>query len=145
MTDTDYKTLVREARNRKVQQALAYYEDPLVERLADAVEALQAENERLSGVVAGIADAIGVSNFGAYPTDADAFAQWVRESTGVRQDHDKIWAQLEAMTVEWGVGHPSRPLHASDEETARAAASYRPGTPVVWRKVGPWVKAEAEQ
>lgn len=122
MTGTDYKALVAESRrfvimDRDSREGVVM----LVKRLADAVEALLAENDRLR-------------------------VMWDRSGKNdLIAERDALQAQLDSMTTAWGVGFGGvRVARFPSEGEAREYLGRTPGHVLVQRLVGPWVEVEGD-
>jgi hypothetical protein len=138
--DRDYKTLVARGNEYANQIAdsthLQHKGAELVGDLADAVEALQAENESLNRQVNDlILDRHEVSC----------------DLSHVRAERDALQSRLDAMTVEWSapdtgnfsLTEPFPIGYGTNEALAKQTASILHG-PVYKRLVGPWVVVKEE-
>jgi hypothetical protein len=132
--EVDYKALVKQARGFvPIMES-----GNLILTLADAVEALAAENEKLRDQIDAARDSAAKKGWNLQ-NERD---EWRSIALRERAEGTALQARLDAMTVEWGtaaVAGDDRTIHRDtfrSEDAARNARGY--GESVVTRLVGPW-------
>ncbi|UAJ78335.1 hypothetical protein IT072_13815 [Leifsonia sp. ZF2019] len=158
----DYTKLIKEARTIGVVGGSSEDARRVLFALADAVEALTVENEKLRNAENLLAmDALALSQSTTMSLDQAAeFLERIiqqatdhREIGAIRAERDGLRAQLDSMNTEWGYRDiepgrltPGNYATPADEVRARSISSRFPTeVEAVRRLVGPWTPVEGEQ